>query len=148
MDMLQNVLGSLGGDQQDKLRDFSRRYQDGRPDQGYSDDEARQSYDQLAGRLPAREYESSAEEAFARLSPDERRQFGEWLQQRTGGRFPTAGTDDPHDLARAASQAREEQPNLLQQAFGEGGMLSNPIAKMAVAGIAAMAAQRMFGNKN
>jgi hypothetical protein len=147
MDMLQNVLGGLTGDQPDKLRDFSRRYQDGPPDQGYSDQEARDSYGQLASRLPNDEYEQSAEAAFSRLSPEQRRQFGEWLQQRTGGSATNALTDDPRELARATSRVQQEQPNLLQQAFGEGGALSNPIAKVAVAGIAAMAAQRLFGNR-
>ncbi len=144
MDMLQKALGGLGGEQSDKLRDFSRRYQDGPPDQGYSDDEAREHYGQVAGRLPSGEYEASAEQAFSRLSPEQRGQFAEWLRERSGGRFDPGSTDDPRDLARATSQVQQEQPNLLQQAFGEGGMLSNPVAKMAVAGIAAIAAQRMF----
>ena len=147
MDMLQNALGGLSGDQPDKLRDFSRRYQDGPPDQGYSDDEARESYGQLATRLPNDEYEQSAEAAFSRLSPEQRRQFGQWLQERTGGQTNISATDDPRQLAQATSRVQQENPNLLQQAFGEGGALSNPIAKMAVAGIAAMAAQRLFGNR-
>ena len=147
MDMLQNVLKGLNGDEPDRLRDFSRRYQDGPPDQGYTDQEAKEHYGTLAGRLPTGEYEASAEDAFSRLSPQERRQSGEWLEQRSGGRVQTATTDDPRELARATNQVQQEQPNLLQQVFGEGGALSNPIAKMAVAGIAAMAAQRMFGNK-
>lgn len=147
MDMLQKALGGLGGEQADKLKDFSRRYQDGPPDQGYTDDEAREQYGQVAGRLPSAEYEASAEQAFSRLSPQQRQEFAEWLRQRGGGRFDAGLTDDPRDLARTTSQIQQEQPNLLQQAFGEGGMLSNPIAKAAVAGIAAMAAQRMFGNR-
>jgi hypothetical protein len=145
MDMLQNVIGSLGGDQPDKLRDFAQRYQAGRPDEGYSDQEASESYGQLATRLATDEYEQSAEAAFSRLSPDQRRQFGEWLRERTGGQVTPA--DTPRDLAQATARVQQEQPNLLQQAFGEGGALSNPIAKIAVAGIAAMAAQRLFGNR-
>jgi hypothetical protein len=147
MDMLQDALKGLTGDQPDRLRDFSRRYQDGPPDQGYSDQEAREHYGTVATRLPTEEYETSAQDAFSRLSPEERRQFGQWLEERSGGRVSTAMTDDPRELARATSQVQQEQPNILQQAFGEGGALSNPIAKMAVAGIAAMAAQRMFGNR-
>jgi hypothetical protein len=147
VDMLQNVLKGLNGDQPDRLRDFSRRYQDGPPDQGYTDQEASEHYGTLASRLPNDEYETSANDAFSRLSPEQRRQFGQWLEERSGGRVSTSSIDDPRELARATSQVQQEQPNILQQAFGEGGALSNPIAKMAVAGIAAMAAQRMFGNR-
>ena len=147
MDMLQNVLGSLGGDQQNKIRDFSNRYQDGSPLEGYSDDEARDTYGQLASRLPREEYEASAEQSFSRLTPDQRREFATWLRQRGGTGLADDGIDDPRVLARETSRVHQEQPNILQQAFGQGGALSNPIAKAAVAGIAAMAAQRMFGRR-
>ena len=148
MDMLQNVLGSLGGDQQDRMRDFSNRYQDGSPLEGYSDDEASETYGQLAGRLPRDQYEASAEEAFSRLSPQERREFATWLRERGDARLGDDRLEDPHELARETSRIQQEQPNVLQQVFGQGGALSNPIAKAAVAGIAAMAAQRILGGRN
>lgn len=144
MDMLQNVLGGLGGDQKERMRDFSNRYQDGSPHEGYSDDEANEHYGQIAGRLPSDEYESSAEQAFNRMSPQERREFAAWLKQRGGDQYGDE-TDDPRELARMTNRVQQEQPNILQQAFGQGGALSNPIAKVAVAGIAAMAAQRLLG---
>ena len=147
MDMLQNVLGSLGGDQQKKMRDFSDRYQDGSPLEGYSDEEARDHYGQLASRLPNEEYEASAEQSFSRLSPEQRREFATWLRQRGGSGLPHGDVDDARVLARETARVQQEQPNILQQAFGQGGALSNPIAKAAVAGIAAMAAQRMFGRR-
>ncbi len=43
-------------------------------------------------------------------------------------------------------QAQQQQPDLLQQVLGQGGALSNPMAKMAMAGVAAIAAQRLMGN--
>ncbi len=51
--------------------------------------------------------------------------------------------DSPEVLARMAGQARQQQPDLLGSL---GGALSNPMAKMAMAGVAAYAAQRMMGD--
>src|SRR5687767_11059423 len=77
---LQSLLGGgQGGPQQQQrqeYQDFVRRYDDGPPWAGVSDQEAAQRYQQVAPRLSPQEYQQSAQEAFSRLSPQERQQFG------------------------------------------------------------------------
>ena len=54
---------------------------------------------------------------------------------------------DPGALAQAMTQAHQQQPDLLQQVLGPGGALSNPLAKAALAGVAAMAAKQIMGGQ-
>jgi hypothetical protein len=112
------------------------------------------------------------EEAFARLSPEERLRLGRYLQQRTrqqGVDVPDLNRDgiddrlqDPAYLARAAGQMQQQQPGLLGRllggtgtgtgtggsaASGVGQVLANPLEKAALAGIAAVAVKRMMNGR-
>src|ERR671939_41497 len=130
MNMLEQLLG--GGQQRQEYQDFTQRYDQGAPWQGISDQEAYTRFQQVAPQLPPDMYQQSAQQAFERLSPDQRLQLGQYLQQ------------------------QEQQPGILGQllggALGGGGsggsqgMLESPIAKAALAGIAAMAVKQMMGN--
>jgi hypothetical protein len=54
---------------------------------------------------------------------------------------------DPQELAQLTTRMRRQQPGFLDQLFGGGagqGMLGNPLAKGALAGIAAMAMRKMM----
>ena len=155
MNMLENLLG--GGKQRSGWDDFVNRYDQGPPWVGISDEEAVQRYDQVAGRLPAGAYEEAAREGVARMSPQERLEFGRYIQQQSRQRgmdipdFNRDGIDDrlqdPDYLAGATSRMQQRQPGMLEQMLGGGGgmggMLSNPLAKAALAGIAAMAVKKM-----
>ena len=153
MDFLQKM---LGGQQRGEYEDFVRRYDQGPPSQGYSDQEVLQRYQQVAPQLSPEEYERSAEEAFQRLSPQERQQFAQWLQtrsQQSGVSFPDADGDgrddrlqDPRELARTMSRMQQQEPDLLQKILGgqSGTALDNPLVKAALAGVAAMAAKRIL----
>jgi hypothetical protein len=112
----------------EKLQDFAKRYDQGQPWEGISDDEAREQHDRVASQLDDSEYEASARESFQRLDPDQRREAGRSLG--------VGETDDPNELARATNRARKEQPDML------GELMSNPALKGAVAGIAANAVKR------
>jgi len=177
MDMLQNILG--GGQNRQQLQDFSNRYEQGAPWDGISDQEAIENYQRVAPHLPPQMYQESAEEAFSRMSPQQRLQLGQYLQQQTrqqGHNFPDLNQDgiddrlqDPRYLAQVTGQMQQQQPNLLGQILGgamggggsmggggmggggamggAGALLSNPIAKAALAGIAATAAKRMLSGR-
>jgi hypothetical protein len=112
----------------EKLQDFAQRYDQGKPWEGISDDEARERHDQVASQLDDNEYEESARESFERLDPQERREAARQLD--------AGDTDDPAELARATNKARKEKPDMLQQ------LMSNPAIKGAVAGIAASAVKK------
>ena len=157
MSFLQQMLG--GGQQQD-YQDFIDRYDQGAPYEGISDQEALDCYQQVAPQLPPGAYQQAAQEAFARMSPQERMEFGQYVQQRAqqqgvglsglmggGGNF-----QDPGFLAQMMGGMTQQQPDMLGQLLGGGGgggggMLGNPLAKAALAGVAAMAVKQMMGRR-
>ncbi len=171
MDLLQNLLG--GGQGRQEFQDFVNRYDRGAPYEGISEQEAMQRYRQVAPQLPPDVYQQSAQDAFAQLTPQQRRQLGQYLRQQTRHQnlnFPDLDGDgvddrfqDPNFLAQVTGRMHQQQPGLLDQllggamggmggqmgagrhAQGGGNLLENPIAKAALAGIAAMAVKRMMG---
>jgi hypothetical protein len=162
MDMLQQLLG--GGQQRQQYQDFVTRYDQGAPWDGISDQEAYSRYQQVAPQLPPDMYQQSAQEAFARLTPQQRMQFGQFLRQQAQQRnlnFPDLNQDgiddrfqDSRYLAQVTGRMQQQQPGMLEQllggAVGGGGgqsMLESPIAKAALAGIAAMAVKKMMGQR-
>jgi predicted RNA-binding Zn ribbon-like protein len=125
---LTDILQDSG--RREQIEDFVSRYDQGKPADGITDEEAVQRYDEVTAQLDDQEYESSAREAFERLDPQERREVSRTLQQEE--------TDDPAELAKATRRVQKEQPDLLRD------LMSNPALKGAVAGIAAQAAKRVL----
>lgn len=154
LDFLQNLLGAP--QQQHEYQDFLQRFQQGHPSEGYSDQEAVNRYQQVATQLPPDAYQQSAQEAFARLTPEERMQFAQWLQSRAQQQnvsVPGMGSgadmtryQDPSALAQATTQMHQQDPDMLTRVLtGQTGTaLDNPLARAALAGVAAMAARRVL----
>jgi hypothetical protein len=162
MNMLEQLLG--GGQQRQQYQDFTQRYDNGAPWDGISDQEAMERYQQVAPQLSPQMYQESAQEAFSRLTPQQRTQFGQYLQQqaqRQNVQAPDLNQDgiddrfqDPGYLAQVTGRMDQQQPGLLGQLLGGSGggsggqsMLANPIAKAALAGIAAVAVKKMMGGR-
>ena len=172
MDMLAQLLG--GGQQRQQYQDFVDRYDQGAPWDGIDDREAYDRYSEVAPRIPPQVYQESAQEAFSRLSPQQRMQLGRYLQQQARQQgLPSQdlnrdGIDDrfqdPGFLAQATGRLEQQQPGILGQllgggggagpggmgtggGLGGGGMLESPIAKAALAGITAMAVKRMMSGR-
>lgn len=163
MGFLENILGG-GQNSENDYRDFVNRYEQGSPHEGYSDEEVASRYQQVSRQLPADVYQESAQEAFSRMSPQERMQFGQYLQQQSRQQnynFPDLDGDgqddryqDPSYLAQATGRIHQQQPDLLGQLLGgaagmiggnpQGNVFSNPLAKGAMAGIAAMAVKKLM----
>lgn len=154
MGLLDGLLGAMG---QQGAGDFIRRFERGAPWDGIGDHEALEHYGRVAGSLPTDDYRQSAEEAFSRFSPDERRQYGQLLRQQARRQdfgMQDAGEDDerlqdPGVLAEMTSRLHGAGPGVLRGILGGGGAgggaLSSPLAKAALAGIAAMAMKRVMG---
>jgi hypothetical protein len=174
--MVDQLLGGLFGGQDNdddtmrrgRAQDFVSRYEQGAPWDNISGDEALHNYQNVSQRLSPQEYEESAAEAFQRMSPQERAQFAQLLQQQGGGQFGGGSYDDPRQLAQLTSQFQQQNQGGLGSLFGGGGsggglgsmlggsgggsgggggmgdMLNNPIAKAALGGIAAMAMRKMM----
>jgi hypothetical protein len=156
MDVLNNILGNP--EKRTQYEDFIDRYDKAPPYDSIPDDEAVQRYQEITPNLSDGDFQQSAEAAFAKLTPEERREFARYLQER--GRqqgitdFDGNGIDDrledPSELAKRTTQVRQQNPSILEQLLGKGGTggpLDNPIAKMIFAGISAYAASRIMGRR-
>jgi hypothetical protein len=163
MDLLEMLMGS--GPKRAEYEQFADRYEQGRPWEGYSDEEVLERYGSVAHNASTSQYEDAAREAFARLSPDERSEFGQYLQQRAqtkGVNLPAppnraGGQSDLGWLSAITSQLHQ-QPGLLREILGGmtgqsrprspgGGLLASPLGKAALAGITAMLVKRAMGKK-
>ena len=178
--MVDQLLGGLFGGQDNdddtmrrgRAQDFVSRYEQGTPWDNISGDEALHNYQNVSQRLSPQEYEESAAEAFQRMSPQERAQFAQLLQQQGGVQVGGGSYDDPRQLAQLTSQYRQQNDGGLAALLGGGGgagaglgsmlggalggsgggsgaggmgdMLNNPLAKAALGGIAAMAMRKMM----
>jgi hypothetical protein len=156
MGLLDSLLGNP--QQQQEYQNYVSRYQQGVPHEGYSDQEVLQRYQQVAPQLPPEDYQRAAEQAFSRMSPAQRMQFGQYVQQQAQAQnTPAPGFgqgvgpevyEDPRYLAQQTTQIHQQQPGALTQLLGGGGpsgMLGSPVAKAALAGIAAMAISNVMG---
>lgn len=155
MGILDDLLG--GGARQREFADFVDRYQQGHPAEGYSDQEVMDRYRQVAHAVPPDQYAQAAQDALARLSPQERAEFVQMLQERANARgvpLPKQMGSDPRDLGQVVSDLHAK-PGQLSEMLGGGGagqgagsalggVLASPVAKAALAGIAAMVVRRVM----
>jgi len=155
MGLLQSLLG--GGQQRDDAQNFVDRYHQGAPYQDISNQEAMSRYQQVATQLPPQQYQASAEEVFSQMSPQERQGFAQHLQQQAQAQnisipdMNQNGVDDrmedPRALAQYTTQIHQQDPGLMGRIMGGTGeqqVLDNPMAKVALAGIAAVALKHMM----
>lgn len=173
MDSFRNL---LDGDRREELLDFAERYERGAPYNEISEEEAVSRYREVVPELSGEDYRHSAREAFSRMEPEERAEFGKQLRDQSlqhGYDFTDLDANDGEDhfrdpgyLAQVTARMRRERPDLLEGligdggaglvggmmgegmtggegASGDGGMLGNPVAKAALAGIAAIGIKKI-----
>ena|SRR5215467_9482703 len=169
MGILDDLLG--GGQRQREFKDFVNRYEQGHPSEGYSDQEVVQRYQDVAHAVPPDQYAQAAAEALARLSPEERAAFVKMLQERAAARgttLPKQIESDPKGLGQVLTDLHT-MPGRLRDLLGGGSgvpaqgqptsaptqaqsagpgaltnLLASPVAKAALAGIAAMVVKRVM----
>ena len=115
------------------------------------DAEAQQAYSHVTSQLTQDEFQQVATNAYQQMSPEQRGQVADYLRTQgsqlgaTANTLPSAevAAADPQALASATAQVHGTSPNLLQQLFAPGGTFSSPIAKFALLGVTALAAQRL-----
>jgi hypothetical protein len=157
MGILDDLLG--GGQRRGDFEDFVKRYEQGHPAEGYSDQEVIDRYGQVAHEVPPDDYAQAATEALSRLSPEERAEFVKMLQERARARgvaLPGKVGSDPRDLGQVVRDLHQKPGQLRDLLGGErspGGaagsdaltnVLGSPVAKAALAGIAAMLVRRVM----
>lgn len=154
--ILSDLFGGQGGNQEQQARNFVQQFEQG----GNVSDQAVQHYQQAAQQVPPDVYQRAAEQAFAQLSPQQREQFLQTARQQVGNQGIVSGqTASPDQLAKLATQIHQNQPGGLASIFGggqsqggQGGGLqhvfSNPLAKVVLGGIAAMAVKHALDNRS
>lgn len=119
MDALKGLFG--GGDdaaqKQQQAQDFVNRYQQGAPDQGYTDQEAVQHYQAVAQNADPATIQRAAEQTFNGMAPAQREQVAQVLQQQAGGTV----SSDPREMAGMVAQLHQQNPGGLSSLFGMGG---------------------------
>src|SRR5918999_1408621 len=106
-----------------------------------TDEQALERYRYLVRTAPPEAIEQAHEEAFAKLTPEQRRMALRDLSaavpehERTGG-------DDPRSLARMATRAETSRPGTVERAFGGGGTLGGMGGTLLGSFAAALAAPR------
>ena len=152
----------LGNEQlQKQYKDFVKRHEQGDPSEGYSDQEVLKRYGEVSHAVPAGQYAQAAQEALGKLSPEDREEFLKMLQERAAARgveLPGKVASDPKDLGKVLTDLHEK-PGQLRDILGPGDaqaqasgsnpltdMLSSPMAKAVLAGIAAIVVKRMMGS--
>lgn len=111
-----------------------------------TDEQALARYRYMLQTAPPEEIERAHEEAFARLTPDQRRQALAALAQVV----PPSEIrgDDPASLARTATRAEVRQPGTIERVWGSGGagigLGSWFLATLAASFIGTAAAQAFF----
>ena len=162
--LLSGLFGSNDADdvdtQRQRARDFADRAE--RNPRDLDTNEVLQNYRATTSRLSPEQYQRAAEEAFSKMSPDERRELKREMRRRSRMQNQDDRDDDdsPAVLAQSAQQAHQEHESGggLAGLFGLGGsdnktvdnaksglenVLDNPLAKVAIAGIAAAAAKHL-----
>lgn len=160
MGLLDELLGS--GQIQKEYSDFVNRYQQGDPSEGYSDQEVLKRYGEVAHAVPPDQYAQAAQEALSKLSPEERAAFVKMLQDRAAARgvtLPRQVAPEPKDLGQVLTDLHV-QPGQLRDLLGGGAaqpqqqasgsspivdILTSPMAKAVLAGIAAMVVKNVMG---
>ena len=113
-----------------------------------TDEQALERYRYLVRTAPPEAIEQAHEQAFAKLTPEQRRMALRDLSaavpehERTGG-------DDPRSLARMATRAEMKRPGTVERAFaGSGGMLGGMggtlLGSFAAAFAGSLVAQSLF----
>ena len=141
-----NNLGSILGD---VLKQYTNVPQSPSDVQNVSHQDVYNHYQQFTQQASPEEVQEAHKQAFEQVPQDERENIFNSLlgalthhgvsPQQAGvqGNNPT-----PQNLAQI-SQYISQKPNLMQSIFGQGGVLSSPIAKMVLTGALAMVANKM-----
>jgi hypothetical protein len=160
MGLLDELLGS--GQRQKEYKDFVTRYEQGLPSEGYSDQEVLKRYGEVSHAVPPDQYAKAAQEALGKLSPEERAAFVKMLEERAAARGVTLSREvqpEPKELGQVLTDLHQKPGQLRDMLSGRdiqprgqaqesnpiSDMLTSPMAKAVLAGIAAMVVKRVMG---
>ena len=117
--------------------------------------EAYQNYGQFIRNAPPQVVEQAHQQYYEQMPPQQRGGLMQGLMgaltqqgynpQQAGVQNTNPYNMSPSDAARMTGYAQQQNPDILHQIMGPGGPLGSTGAKLAVAGIAALAAKQILG---
>jgi hypothetical protein len=121
------------------------------------DQEAWQNYRQFVQNAPPNVVERVHQQYYQQMPPEQRGGLIQGLlsslmqqgfnPQQAGIRNTDPYSMSPQDAGRLTAYAQQRNPDILQQLLAPGGPLGSTGAKLAVAGVAALAAKELLGSK-
>ena len=118
--------------------------------------ETRQNYQQFVQNAPPQMVEQVHQQYYEQMPPQQRGGLMQGLMnsltqrginpQQAGIQNTDPYSMSPQDGARLTGYVQQQSPDILHQIMGPGGPLGSTGAKLAVAGIAALAARQLFNN--
>src|SRR4029079_11929790 len=113
----------LGNEQlQKQYKDFVKRYEQGDPSEGYSDQEVLKRYGEVSHAVSSDQYAQAAQEAVSKLSPEERAIFAKMLQDQASARgvtLPGKLAPEPKELGQVLTDLHKK-PGQLRDLLGGG----------------------------
>jgi len=97
---------------------------------------------QFMQNAPPETQQQVYQQYFQQMPAEQRQQFAQQMPQQYA-----MDPNNPQMMAQGFHQAAQQQPDILHQILGPGGALSNPLAKVAVAGLAAVAAKHLLSGQ-
>ena len=139
MGFLDRLLGRSSGSETSQPRQA-----DASPPADLTDEQALERYRYLVRTAPPDSIEQAHEEAFAKLTPDQRQQALRDLNAAVPEHERATG-DDPRSLARTATRADVNRPGTVERAFGGGaGIGGGLLGTFAAAFAGTVIAQSLF----
>lgn len=118
-------------------------------------DQAQQNYRQFVQNAPPQMVEQVHQQYYEQMPQQQRGNLVQGLlgaltgqglnPQQAGIPINDPRNASPQDAARLTGYAQQQNPDILHQIMGPGGPLGSTGAKLAVAGIAALAAKQLLG---
>ncbi len=118
--------------------------------------ETRQNYQQFVQNAPPQMVEQVHQQYYEQMPQQQRGGLMQGLMsglmqrginpQQAGIQNTDPYSMSPQDAGRLTGYAQQQSPDILHQIMGPGGPLGSTGAKLAVAGIAALAARQLFNN--
>lgn len=155
---LNSLTNMFGGNQEPQAQQMHQRMSQA-ADPRDTDGDGVVSAEEAAAYVQAYLQQASPEERsqvlggyFQNMPQDQRREVGNAIVQDRNNPVQTINADDPNDLANAYSQAAQAPAqngkSPLEAAFGQGGMLSSPLVKAGLVGLAGVIGSKLLrGNR-
>ncbi|MDQ2683831.1 MAG: hypothetical protein M3Y37_09930 [Chloroflexota bacterium] len=117
--------GEEGAAKTDRTRDFMKRFAEGRPDEGYSTEEAATHLDDLLKHANSDQVRRATKNALSNLPEDQQKEFGSFLgdlkARKTGQGGGQLSTDEIADVFGQSGGSANGLDDLFGGLFGGGG---------------------------